>query len=327
MTSACRDAQRRALRRRHDHGPAEGRRRHATTSLEPDELWRYTCTHKVTASDPDPLPNTVARHRQGPDRRPGAPSRTRTRPSVDLIQPAPPQASRKPAPQQQVLAAQQQADAARPCPPAGPSGCVYRRSARPSAAARSAASRSSWTAAASPSARPATASGPSRPGSARPPQPRSAPGHRPRRVPNRIPDPRAHAGAELPALRAAGPVTPVHRLMRVWLPALALVATALAVPATASADVRLSTERSVTRWAHANLLAKVRKAPTAQLAHDRAPALEDRGRAARGLRGPPQPARAAARRGCRSASRGGRTAAPAGSAATRSAACTRSTPR
>jgi L,D-transpeptidase-like protein len=50
--------------------------------------------------------------------------------------------------------------------------------------------------------------------------------------------------------------------MRVWLPAIALVATALAVPTTASADVRLSTERSVTRWAHANLLAKVRKAPS-----------------------------------------------------------------
>ena len=35
-----------------------------------------------------------------------------------------------------------------------------------------------------------------------------------------------------------------------WLPATALVATALAAfPAAASADVRLSTERSVTRWA------------------------------------------------------------------------------
>jgi L,D-transpeptidase catalytic domain len=51
--------------------------------------------------------------------------------------------------------------------------------------------------------------------------------------------------------------------MRVWLPAIALVATALAVaPTAASADVRLSTERSVTRWAHANLLAKVRTAPS-----------------------------------------------------------------
>jgi len=51
--------------------------------------------------------------------------------------------------------------------------------------------------------------------------------------------------------------------MRVWLPAIALVATALAAaPSAASADVRLSTERSVTRWAHANLLAKVRVKPS-----------------------------------------------------------------
>jgi lipoprotein-anchoring transpeptidase ErfK/SrfK len=49
--------------------------------------------------------------------------------------------------------------------------------------------------------------------------------------------------------------------MRTWLPALALAATALAVPATASADVRLSTERSITRWAHPNLLAQVRAKP------------------------------------------------------------------
>jgi hypothetical protein len=50
--------------------------------------------------------------------------------------------------------------------------------------------------------------------------------------------------------------------MRAWLPAVALAATALAVPATASADVRLSTERSVTRWAHPNLLAQVRAKPS-----------------------------------------------------------------
>ena len=51
--------------------------------------------------------------------------------------------------------------------------------------------------------------------------------------------------------------------MRAWLPATALVATALAaLLAAASADVRLSTERSVTRWAHANLLAKVRAKPS-----------------------------------------------------------------
>ncbi len=50
--------------------------------------------------------------------------------------------------------------------------------------------------------------------------------------------------------------------MRHWLPALALVATtALAVPATAGADVRLSSERTVTRWAHTNLAAKVRATP------------------------------------------------------------------
>jgi hypothetical protein len=50
--------------------------------------------------------------------------------------------------------------------------------------------------------------------------------------------------------------------MRGWLPAVALVATALAVPPTAGADVRLSTERSVTRWAHSNLLVKVRTHPS-----------------------------------------------------------------
>jgi hypothetical protein len=49
---------------------------------------------------------------------------------------------------------------------------------------------------------------------------------------------------------------------RTWLPVLPLVATALAVPATAGADVRLSTEHSVTRWAHANLLAKVHAKPS-----------------------------------------------------------------
>ena len=27
--------------------------------LDPDEVWTYTCTHVVTAADPDPLPNTV----------------------------------------------------------------------------------------------------------------------------------------------------------------------------------------------------------------------------------------------------------------------------
>jgi lipoprotein-anchoring transpeptidase ErfK/SrfK len=50
--------------------------------------------------------------------------------------------------------------------------------------------------------------------------------------------------------------------MRVWLPAIALVATAFAAAPAANADVRLSTERSVTRWAHTNLAAKVRVKPS-----------------------------------------------------------------
>jgi lipoprotein-anchoring transpeptidase ErfK/SrfK len=51
-------------------------------------------------------------------------------------------------------------------------------------------------------------------------------------------------------------------MTRVWLPAIALVATALAAAPAASADVRLSTERNVTRWAHTNLVSKVRVKPS-----------------------------------------------------------------
>jgi lipoprotein-anchoring transpeptidase ErfK/SrfK len=52
--------------------------------------------------------------------------------------------------------------------------------------------------------------------------------------------------------------------MKLRPPAVALVAVALAAafPPAAGADVRLSTERSVTRWAHANLLSKVRDRPS-----------------------------------------------------------------
>jgi hypothetical protein len=50
--------------------------------------------------------------------------------------------------------------------------------------------------------------------------------------------------------------------MRVWLPALALAAAFAAAPAAAGADVRLSNERTITRWGHANLLAKVRTRPS-----------------------------------------------------------------
>ena len=123
------------------------------------------------------------------------------------------------------------------------------------------------------------------------------------------------------------PSPAVHRLMRVWLPAIALAATALAAaPSAASADVRLSTERSVTRWAHANLLAKVRKAPNAK------------SRTIARLRwqtedGPPEVYVVLKSRTKQGATwmkiriPGGRTAAPAGSAASRWAGSTRSTRR
>jgi hypothetical protein len=90
--------------------------------LEPDEQWRYTCTHKVTASDPDPLPNTV--HVAGKDKI-GGPSGTledEDSAVVDLIQSPP----AKPKPQQQVLAAEQQATPRGRARLSGPSGCVYK---------------------------------------------------------------------------------------------------------------------------------------------------------------------------------------------------------
>jgi Prealbumin-like fold domain len=95
-------------------------------SLEPGELWRYTCTHKVTASDPDPLPNTV--HVTGKDPLGGTGGTVEDEDSatVDLTQPAPPKQDVKPAPQQQVLAAQEQSQARGRARLRGPSGCVYR---------------------------------------------------------------------------------------------------------------------------------------------------------------------------------------------------------
>lgn len=89
--------------------------------LEPDEQWRYTCTHKVTAADPDPLPNTV--HVTGKDKI-GGPSGTvedEDSAVVDLIQP-----KSAPKPQQQVLAAEQQATPRGRARLSGPSGCVYK---------------------------------------------------------------------------------------------------------------------------------------------------------------------------------------------------------
>jgi hypothetical protein len=89
--------------------------------LEPDEQWRYTCTHKVTAADPDPLPNTV--HVTGKDKI-GGPSGTvedEDSAVVDLTQP-----KSTPKPQQQVLAAEQQATPHGRARLSGPSGCVYK---------------------------------------------------------------------------------------------------------------------------------------------------------------------------------------------------------
>jgi plastocyanin len=94
--------------------------------LEPDEQWRYTCTHKVTASDPDPLPNTV--HVTGVDQI-GGPSGTvedEDSATVDLLQDTPPESHSTPVAGQQVLAAQEQAAPHGRARLKGPSGCVYR---------------------------------------------------------------------------------------------------------------------------------------------------------------------------------------------------------
>ena len=83
--------------------------------------------------------------------------------------------------------------------------------------------------------------------------------------------------------------------MRVWLPALALAATAFAAaPPAADADVRLSNERTVTRWAHANLLSKVRARPSRAARTIARLRWKTEDGPGRGLRGPRQPARARA---------------------------------
>ena len=96
-------------------------------SLEPGELWRYTCTHKVTATDPDPLPNTVHVTGKDPLGGTGGTVEDEDSASVDIIQPSVKQES-KPAPAQQVLAEQQAAprQVSGRARLRGPSGCVYR---------------------------------------------------------------------------------------------------------------------------------------------------------------------------------------------------------
>jgi uncharacterized repeat protein (TIGR01451 family) len=53
--------------------------------LEPGEVWNYTCTHLVTATDPDPLPNTATVQGTSDDGRNATDSDDHT---VDLIHPA-----------------------------------------------------------------------------------------------------------------------------------------------------------------------------------------------------------------------------------------------
>ena len=297
--------------------------------LEPDEQWRYTCTHKVTLGRPRSAPEHGARHGHGSDRRALGHRRGG---GLRLGRLDPAGGVRDAVEARGAAAGARRAaagDAARHRPPAGAERlrlpAVQRDRQRPPDPSRHLLRGRAPGRHPHRQARPADLQGPDPAGLH---EHRSAPGHRPDRVPNRIPDTRAQAGPVLPALRAAGPLAPVHRLMRAWLPATALVATALAaLPAAASADVRLSTERSVTRWAHANLLAKVRAKPSTHSRTMARSALADGGRAARGLRGPEQPPRQG--RDVDEDPDPGAAERPhrAGSATRRSAGCTRSTPR
>ena len=55
------------------------------TTLEPGETWNFSCTHVVTASDPDPLPNTASVTGTAPDGRNTSDTDSH---SVDIIHPA-----------------------------------------------------------------------------------------------------------------------------------------------------------------------------------------------------------------------------------------------
>ncbi len=96
--------------------------------LDPDEQWRYTCTHVVTASDPDPLPNTARATGEDDD---GGKVEDEDSDTVDILQKDPPKEEPKPPvvtppAQQQVLAATQQQAPRGNARLTGPSGCVYR---------------------------------------------------------------------------------------------------------------------------------------------------------------------------------------------------------
>lgn len=97
--------------------------------LEPGELWRWRCSHKVTASDPDPLPNTAKVTGVDPIGDPHSTVTAEDSASVDLLdpptspEPTPPAA--QPAGQVQVLGLTQRPVSGR-ARLRGASGCVSR---------------------------------------------------------------------------------------------------------------------------------------------------------------------------------------------------------
>ena len=186
-----------------------------TTRWSPASCGATRCTHKVTAQRPRPAAQHGHVTGVDPLGGTGGTVEAEDSASVDLLQPdaaATAERSRRAAAgrQQQVLGAHSSSARSRGrARLRGPSGCVYRPfravvtgrqirrvtffvDGRRVAAARHAAASGRFTAT----------------DHARPAQPRRPPGHRPRRVPDRLGHPPAHAGAQLPALRAAGPVSP-----------------------------------------------------------------------------------------------------------------------
>jgi uncharacterized repeat protein (TIGR01451 family) len=104
----------------------------ADGSLEPGELWRWRCTHKVTSTDPDPLPNTAKVTGVDPIGDPHSTVTAEDSASVDLFdpphsppppEPTPPAA--QPAGQVQVLGLTQRPVSGR-ASLRGASGCVSR---------------------------------------------------------------------------------------------------------------------------------------------------------------------------------------------------------
>ena len=101
----------------------------ADGSLEPGELWRNRCTHKVTAADPDPLPNTAKVTGVDVLGGPRGTVSAEASASVDLLQPArtpdPAPPAAQPAAQGGVLGVTQRPVSGR-ARLRGASGCVSR---------------------------------------------------------------------------------------------------------------------------------------------------------------------------------------------------------